>query len=91
LSPQHGASSGCGWRRRPTGMEGSCEYIKYTVADSRQGVVLQLGGLDLGLTTPNPKDNDVRKMYTKPQTWTDPLDKRPRLKKMYVTYTVIQV
>jgi len=24
-------------------MEGSCEYIKYAVADSRQGVVLQLG------------------------------------------------
>ena len=25
-------------------MEGSCEYIEIAVADSRQGVVLQLGG-----------------------------------------------
>jgi len=25
-------------------MEGSCEYIEYAVADSRQGVVLQFGG-----------------------------------------------
>jgi hypothetical protein len=25
-------------------MEGSCEYIEYAVADSRQEVVLQLGG-----------------------------------------------
>jgi hypothetical protein len=25
-------------------MEGSCEYIEYAVADSRQWVVLQLGG-----------------------------------------------
>ena len=25
-------------------MEGSCEYIEQAVADSRQGVVLQLGG-----------------------------------------------
>jgi hypothetical protein len=28
FSPQHGASSGCGWRRHPPGMEGSCEYIE---------------------------------------------------------------
>jgi hypothetical protein len=24
----HVKSSGCGWRRRPTDMEGSCEYIE---------------------------------------------------------------
>jgi hypothetical protein len=28
LSPRHGASSGCGWRRRPPVFEGSCEYIE---------------------------------------------------------------
>jgi len=27
LSPPHGASSGCGWRKRPPDTEGSCEYI----------------------------------------------------------------
>jgi hypothetical protein len=43
LSPQHGVSSGCRWRIRPLRMEGSCEYIEQTVAESRQGVVLQLG------------------------------------------------
>jgi hypothetical protein len=29
---------------RPPDTEGSCEYNEYAVADSRQGVVLQLGG-----------------------------------------------
>jgi hypothetical protein len=28
LSPHHGASSGCGWRRRPPAMEGSYEYVE---------------------------------------------------------------
>jgi hypothetical protein len=28
LSPRHGASSGCGRRRRPPDVEGSCEYTE---------------------------------------------------------------
>jgi len=28
LSPQHGTSSGCGWRRRHPDMEGRCEYTE---------------------------------------------------------------
>jgi hypothetical protein len=28
LSPGHGASSGCRWRRWPPDMEGSCKYIE---------------------------------------------------------------
>jgi hypothetical protein len=40
----HGASSGCGWRRRPPNMDGSCEYIWKSVANSREGVVLQPWG-----------------------------------------------
>jgi hypothetical protein len=28
LSPQHGASSGCGWKGRPPALEVSCEYIE---------------------------------------------------------------
>jgi hypothetical protein len=43
MSPRHGASLDFGWRRRPPDMVGSCEYIEEAVADSRQGVVLQLG------------------------------------------------
>jgi hypothetical protein len=27
LSPQHGGSSGCGWKGRPPALEVSCEYI----------------------------------------------------------------
>jgi hypothetical protein len=27
VAPQNGASSGCGWRRPPADMEGSCLYI----------------------------------------------------------------
>jgi len=37
-------SLGCGWRRWPPGMEGSCEYVEQAVGDSWQGTVLQLGG-----------------------------------------------
>jgi hypothetical protein len=29
LSPRHGTSTGCGWRRRPTDMEGSANILKY--------------------------------------------------------------
>jgi hypothetical protein len=32
--------------KRPPDMEGSCEYIKQTVADNRQGVVQQLRGYE---------------------------------------------
>jgi len=37
-------------------MEGSCKYIELAVADSREGVVLQLGGLGELLTTPHCKN-----------------------------------
>jgi hypothetical protein len=37
-------------------MEGSCEYIEQAVADSRQGVVLQLGELGKVLKTPHRKN-----------------------------------
>jgi hypothetical protein len=28
LSPLHGASSGCGWRRRPSDVESRCQYTE---------------------------------------------------------------
>jgi len=28
LSPQHGASLDCGWRREPLDMESACKYIE---------------------------------------------------------------
>jgi hypothetical protein len=42
MSPRHGVSSCCGWRRWLTDMEGSCEHAE--CAGSGQGVVLRLGG-----------------------------------------------
>jgi hypothetical protein len=41
--PWYGASSGCGWRRRSPDMESGCEYIEQAVANSPDGMVLQLG------------------------------------------------
>jgi hypothetical protein len=35
-------SWGCKWSKRPPDMEGSCQYIEYAVAESKQGMVLQL-------------------------------------------------
>jgi hypothetical protein len=42
--PLLGASLSNGWRSRSADVEGSYEYIEYTVTDSRQGVMSQLGG-----------------------------------------------
>ena len=42
LSPRHGEYSDYG-RRNGLNMDGSCKYIERSAADSRQGVVLQLG------------------------------------------------
>jgi hypothetical protein len=44
LPPQHHVSLGYGWRRRLPDMECSCEYIEYAAPDSRQGVIIKLGG-----------------------------------------------
>jgi hypothetical protein len=46
-------------------MEGSCEYIEYAVADSRQGVALHLGGWAGGLTTPHRKKRNMLRNVTK--------------------------
>jgi hypothetical protein len=44
--------------------EGSREYIEQAVADSRQWVVLQLGGLGYVLTTPHRKNVFCYEMFT---------------------------
>jgi hypothetical protein len=48
LSQWHGASSGCGWRRRPPDMERNLDYIAKVVVDNWQGMASpawRLGGL----------------------------------------------
>jgi len=45
-------------------VEGSCEYIKQAVADSRQGVVLQIGGGEM-LTIPHRKDVSYYESFKK--------------------------
>jgi hypothetical protein len=71
------------WRRRLPDMEGSCEYIEKAVADSRQGVVLQLGGLNVGLTTPHSKNKRVMNCHKGPRTGIDYLDKKTEDKKKW--------
>jgi hypothetical protein len=39
-------------------------------------------GLDVGLTTPTVKNEFVTKRHKRPRTWTDSLDKQPKIKKM---------
>jgi hypothetical protein len=46
-------------------MEGSREYIEYAVADSRQGVVFQLGGLGEVLKTPYCKNKHSKRPRNK--------------------------
>jgi len=45
-------------------MEGSCEYIESAASDSRQWLVLHLGGLGEVLTTPKLKNVSCYKMLT---------------------------
>jgi hypothetical protein len=44
LQPRHSMSSGFGLWRKPPDREDSWEYTEWKVADSQQGVVLQLKG-----------------------------------------------
>jgi hypothetical protein len=63
-------------------MDGSCEYIEYAVAGSRQGVALQLGDWAWGQQLLAAKNKLVKKDHKKPRTWTEYLDNRPKLRKM---------
>jgi hypothetical protein len=47
----------------PPDTEGSCEYIEQAVTDRRQGVVLQLGGLGMGLIIPHRKNITCYDMF----------------------------
>jgi len=60
---QHGMSSGCGWRRWPPDVEGSCIYTQKVIMDSQQGVVLQLGGWTRGQQLLIIKSQLVTKCY----------------------------
>jgi len=50
-------------------VEDSCKYIGYAVIGGRQGVVLQLGSVEWGLTTCTVKVQLVMKCCTGPQIW----------------------
>jgi hypothetical protein len=55
LSPLHGASSGCGWRRQPPNVGGGGELRIYCVSSRGQPtrIVYQLGSWAGGLTNPH--------------------------------------
>jgi len=61
-------------------MAGSCEYIKKAVADTRQSVVLQLGGWARFKQLLTVKTYLVKKCFREPRTWTDTLV-RPKQRK----------
>jgi hypothetical protein len=46
LSPQHGASSGRAWRRRPPDMEGGCEYTEQSRAADKGLMLHRASDLD---------------------------------------------
>jgi hypothetical protein len=51
-------------------MEGSCEYIESAVAEGQQGVVLQFGGVDKVIETPQPEMLIRFESFTNAKTWT---------------------
>jgi len=57
---RHGVFLACEWRIGPPDREGSCGYVEWATAESRQWVFLQFGGLGMGLTTPHRKDSLLR-------------------------------
>jgi len=63
LSPRHGESSVADGRTA-SNMEGNCEYIELAVADSRQGVVLQLRRVGRGAKTPHRKNESYYEPFT---------------------------
>jgi hypothetical protein len=71
LSPQHGPSSGCRWRRRFPNMEGTCEYIEQVVRTAEKGDPPACG-FGEGLTTPHRKKNKLfKKCYKESWNWQD--------------------
>jgi hypothetical protein len=49
-------------------------------------VILQFGGLEVGLTTLRRKNKFVMKNETGPRTWMDSLDKRPKQRNMDIRF-----
>jgi hypothetical protein len=79
LSPQHGASSGCGWRNDLQLWRLAANILNKQPRTNNKGWSSSLG---VGLTTLHHKNNLVTKNLTEPRTWTDSLDKRPKLRNM---------
>jgi hypothetical protein len=84
LSPQHSASSGCGWRN---GLQ--LWRLAAKILNKRRGQKTrsspQVWGLGVGLTTPYRKKPVTYNLH-KPRTWTDSLDKRPKLRNMIMRF-----
>jgi hypothetical protein len=81
LSPQHGASSGCGWRNGLQLWRSVANILNKKPRTDNKGRSSSLG-LGVGLTTLHRKNKLVSKNLTEPRTWTDSLDKRSKLRNM---------
>jgi hypothetical protein len=78
LSPQHVASSGCGWRDGLQLWRVAANILNKQWRANDRG--RSSSGLGMRLTTSHLKNSLVTKHLTEPRAWTDYSDKRPELR-----------
>jgi hypothetical protein len=74
LSPQHGASSGCGWINGLQLWKVAANIFNKQLWTNDKGWFSSFG-VGVGLTTFTIKNKFVMNIQKEPQTWTDSLDK----------------
>jgi hypothetical protein len=78
LSPQHGASSGCGWRNGLQLWRVSANILNKKLQTNNKRWSSSWG-VEREADNTSPKENKfVTKNETEPQTWSDSLDKRSK-------------
>jgi hypothetical protein len=78
LSPQHGVSSGCGWRSSLQLWRVAANIMNKQPRTNNKRWPSSFG-VGSGVTTPHRKKKLVTKTSKELQTWSDSLDKRPKL------------
>jgi hypothetical protein len=79
LSSQHGASSGCGWRNGLQLWRLAAIVLNKQQRADKKGWPYGLG-VGHGVNNASPSKKPVTNNLHKPRTWTDSLDKRPKLR-----------
>jgi hypothetical protein len=81
LSPQHGASSGCGWKNGLLLLRVDVNILDKQPWTNDKGWFSSVG-VGHGANNSSPQKKFVTKNAIEPQTWTDSLDKRPKRQNM---------